>query len=91
MLKSPVSLENKGFFTPFYQHLKVKKLLIKRRLSKVLSYLWREDVSIEDIISKCGFTNKSYFYKVFEEQFGVKPKFAREYWENFYTSVELNV
>ena len=68
-----------------------KKLVIKRRLSKALSYLWREDVSIEDIISKCGFTNKSYFYKVFEEQFGVKPKFIREYWEDFHTGVALKV
>ena len=68
-----------------------KKLVIKRKLSKALSCLWQEDISIGDIVIECGFTNKSYFYKLFEEQFGLKPKFVREYWENFYTGVDLKV
>ena len=61
-----------------------KQLVIKKRFGRVLYYLWAEDSPIDDIIYKCGFTNKSHFYKLFETQFGVKPKYVREYWNNYY-------
>ena len=60
-----------------------KQLLIKKRLSRAVFYLWESDENIDEVIIKCGFTKKSFFYKAFEEQYGVKPKYLREYQKNF--------
>ena len=68
-----------------------KQLVIKKRLDRVLYYLWLDNNSIDDIMYKCGFTNKSYFYKLFEKQFGVKPKFVKEYWDNYYKIMSAKV
>lgn len=55
-----------------------KRLVIKKRLCKVLFLLWDSDESVDEIISKCGFKQKSFFYEAFEKEYGVKPKKWRE-------------
>lgn len=66
-----------------YCGLNFKQLLINKRLNNVMYGLIKTDDSIEDIIRKCGFTNKTYFYDIFEKAYGIKPKFVREYKNNF--------
>lgn len=56
-----------------------KQLVIKKRLCKVLFLLWDSNESVDEIIAKCGFGQKSFFYEAFEKEYGVKPKQWREY------------
>lgn len=66
-----------------YCGLSFKQLLIKKRLDKVIYYLCQTNDSIDDISRRCGFTNKTYFYDIFEKTYGIKPKFIREYRKNY--------
>lgn len=66
-----------------YCGLSFKQLLMRKRLDKVIYFLCQTDDSIDDISRKCGFTNKTYFYDVFEKTYGIKPKFIREYRKNY--------
>ena len=59
-----------------------KQLVIKKRLCKVLFLLWDSDDSVDEIIAKCGFGQKSFFYEAFEKEYGVRPKQWREYKKN---------
>ena len=63
--------------------LSFKQLLIEKRLSIVIYYLLETNYSIGEIQTICGFNNTSYFYKLFERHFGVKPKTVREYKRNY--------
>lgn len=72
-----------------YCGLSFKQLLIRNRLSNVMYYLCQTQESIDVIIQKCGFTNKTYFYDVFEKTYGIKPKFIREYRKNYKKYLEL--
>lgn len=71
--------------------LSFKQLLIRNRLSNVIYYLFKTEDSIDVIIQKCGFTNKTYFYDVFEKTYGIKPKFIREYKKNYKKYLELKI
>lgn len=62
-----------------YLGFSFKQVLLRKRLAKSISYLWGTDDTIEEIISKCGFSKKSYYYKAFEEQYGIKPNKMRWY------------
>lgn len=72
-----------------YCGLSFKQLLLSKRLSNVIDNLWKTEDTIDDIIEKCGFTNKTYFYEIFEKMYGVKPKFVREYRKNYSRYLEL--
>lgn len=72
-----------------YCGLSFKQLLLRKRLSNVIYNLWKTEEPIEEIIPKCGFTNKTYFYEVFAKNYGVKPKFVREYRDNYNKYLEL--
>lgn len=74
-----------------YCGLSFKQLLIRNRLSNVIYYLFQTQDSIDVIIQKCGFTNKTYFYEVFEKTYGIKPKFIREYRNNYKKYLELKI
>lgn len=74
-----------------YCGLSFKQLLLSKRLSSVIENLWKTDDTIDEIISRCGFTNKTYFYEMFEKAYGVKPKFIREYRNNYNKYLELRV
>ncbi len=55
-----------------------KELLLEKRL-KQSEYLLREtNLTILNIIDKVGYTNTSYYYRVFKEKYGVSPKEYRK-------------
>lgn len=68
-----------------------KQLIIRKKLSDVIYNLLESDEPIDVIIHKCGFTNKTYFYSVFEKCYGIKPKFIREYRNNYRNYIEFKV
>ena len=72
-----------------YCGLSFKQLLIKKRLDNVIYLMLTTEDSIDTIIRKTGFTNKTYFYSIFEKNYGIKPKFVREYRNNFRNYLEL--
>lgn len=72
-----------------YCGLSFKQLILSKRLSNVISDLWKTENTIDDIIWKWGFTNKTYFYELFEKNYGVKPKFVREYRKNYNKYLEF--
>lgn len=74
-----------------YCGLSFKQLLIKKRLDNVIYLMLTTEDSIDTIIRKTGFTNKTYFYSIFEKNYGIKPKFVREYRNNFRNYLELRI
>ena len=54
--------------------LSFKQLVIRKRLDKALTEIWCNKGTIEEIIPKYNFTNKTYFYKVFKTHYGTNPK-----------------
>lgn len=50
------------------------ELLREKRLSQACFYLKNTKMSIEDIIYSVGYQNVSYFYRVFEEKYGLSPR-----------------
>ncbi len=74
-----------------YCGMSFKQLLIRKRLADVINSLLDTDKNIDDIIYECGFTNKTYFYDLFEKEYGVKPKFIREYRNHYRKYAELKV
>lgn len=74
-----------------YCGLSFKQLLIKKRLDNVIYLMLTTEESIDTIIRKTGFTNKTYFYSIFEKTYGIKPKFVREYRNNFRKYLEIRI
>lgn len=72
-----------------YCGLSFKQLILSKRLSNVISDLWNTEDTIDEIIWRWGFTNKTYFYELFEKNYGVKPKFVREYRKNYNKYLEI--
>lgn len=69
----------------FYKILKkyfgcgFSEYLIKKRINKAMCYLVITDDPVEEIARKVGFTNKTYFYKMFHKYIGVKPSVIKNY------------
>lgn len=74
-----------------YCGMSFKQLLITKRLSNVVGDLLNSDKTIDEIIQNRGFTNKTYFYAAFERTYGVKPRFIREYRNNYRRYIELKI
>lgn len=74
-----------------YSGLSFKQLLVRKKMSNVIELLWKTDKSIDEVIHDCGFTNKTFFYEMFEKVYGVKPKFIREYRNNYNKYIELKM
>lgn len=51
-----------------------KELLQEKRLSKAAVLLKMSSYSITEIIELVGYENPTYFYKIFEEKYGVTPR-----------------
>ncbi len=51
----------------------LKDLFMEVRMAEACSLLENTNMTIETIISEIGYTNNSYFYKVFKKQFGCTP------------------
>jgi AraC family L-rhamnose operon regulatory protein RhaS len=62
------SLMKKETGKTFSEHLEA------RRMKLACFYLRETNMSIEDIIYLTGYTNNSYFYKVFKEHYSVTPR-----------------
>lgn len=58
--------------------LSYKELLQEKRLSKSASLLLSTKRSISDIIESVGYTNSSYFFKLFKGRYGVSPREFRQ-------------
>lgn len=56
--------------------------LRRRRMQAAASLLRNSQKSIQEVMYAVGFSNASYFSKCFQEEFGIKPKEARENQEN---------
>lgn len=48
------------------------------RLSKAAAFLAGTDYSVDEITEKVGYHNKGYFYKIFQEKYGMTPKQYRK-------------
>lgn len=55
-----------------------KELLQQKRMHKAVQLLSDTDLSISDIIKAIGYENTSYFYRVFEDAYGMSPKGYRD-------------
>ncbi len=53
---------------PFYRYVSLK------RLSFALSMIKDNQISIEEIALKCGFTDYSSFYRLFKKEYNLSPK-----------------
>ncbi len=51
----------------------LKDLLMELRMEEVSHLLKNTDMTIENIINEVGYTNNSYFYKIFKKQYGCTP------------------
>ena len=68
-----------------------KQLVVKKKLDRAMVYIWEGRENIDDIILKCGFSNKTYFYEVFEKHYGTKSKYVKEYGKNYGQYVRMNI
>lgn len=55
-----------------------KELLKQKRMHKSVQLLRETDLSVSNIINAVGYENTSYFYRIFEEEYGVSPKEYRK-------------
>ena len=55
-----------------------KELLQQKRLHRAAQLLTDTDLSVSDIIKAIGYENTSYFYRIFEDAYGVSPKGYRD-------------
>ncbi|MCR3758096.1 AraC family transcriptional regulator [Clostridium felsineum] len=61
-----------------YTGMTFKELLQEKRLTKAVEFLEFSNYSILDIIDAIGYENPTYFYKIFEQKYGVTPKKYRD-------------
>ena len=72
-------------------NMSFKQLIVNKRVSKTLYYVWNTDENVESIMEKCGFTNKTFFYKTFSEIVGLPPKAVRDIARNYYSYMRVCV
>lgn len=53
-------------------------IMQKRKLGHSKFLLVNTDLNIEDIIRASGYSNSSYFYKIFKKEYGISPKSFRD-------------
>ena len=56
-----------------YTGLTFKAYVYECRIKKAKRMLWKTDLSIEQILSECGFTNRTAFFKKFFQSVGMTP------------------
>ena len=82
----PESMERELHYSCNYLNKLVRKstglsfteYCISRRLDYAAWLLINSEVSIGEIIDKCGYQNKTYFYRVFRNRFGQSPREYRK-------------
>ncbi len=55
------------------------QILHQKRLSRAKLLIESTQLSIQDIAQQTGFSNRTFFYKKFEKEYGVKPSELRNY------------
>jgi AraC-like DNA-binding protein len=61
-----------------YAHMSLSEYCLKNKLAYAAHLLESEHMTISDVSAAAGFSNRTYFYKTFEAQYGQSPKaFAR--------------
>ncbi len=72
---------NPSYFSRKFKHIFGKNLvhyLRERRLVEAARLLCTEDTPTDEIATRCAFSSKSAFYKLFKETYGVTPREYRE-------------
>lgn len=55
-----------------------KEILLSKRLSQALYLLQNTELSVETIGHKIGYTNLSYFYRIFKDKYKITPNQLRQ-------------
>ena len=77
---SDIRCKRKTFYSRDLKELREQESLIQRdsfdgiRLEYAAKLLRTTKLTVSEIMFKCGFSNKSYFYREFLKQYGVSPK-----------------
>ena len=51
----------------------LRRYCIEHRLEYARQLLVNTDLSVNEIIRKIGYQNKTYFYKIFKQRYGITP------------------
>ena len=80
-MRSAETLSEKCFYNPAYfgrvfhecYGISFKDYIKRRRINEAVRLIKETDLTIEEIISQVGYTNRSEFYRVFTNQCGMTP------------------
>lgn len=53
---------------------KFSELVLNFRLKQACNYLEQTNMSVQNIITQIGYSDKTYFYKIFKKEYGMTPK-----------------
>ena len=62
-------------------HQSFTDMIMKMRLERAETLLFKSNLSITEIIMECGFSDRKYFYRCFHEAFGCTPLVWRKRWK----------
>ena len=92
--------ETAAFFdySPRHFSLRIKKacgltfsgLLKDLRLARVALLLKKTSAPVREILTRCGYQNTTYFYKIFEEKYGMTPAEYRQEHRNDFPGSEYD-
>lgn len=68
----------KNMNLPFYRYISLK------RLSYAVTMIKKNEISIEKIALKCGFSDYSSFYRLFKKEYKLSPKKLQKEYKNLY-------
>ncbi len=57
-----------------YAHMSLSEYCLKSKLSYAASLLETEHMTISEVSAAAGFSNRTYFYRAFERQYGLSPR-----------------
>jgi len=56
----------------------INEYIVKKRIRKAIELLANDNISIDDVAKEAGFSESSYFYKVFRKETGYTPGFFKK-------------
>ncbi|MEH7380272.1 helix-turn-helix domain-containing protein [Bacillus sp. JJ1533] len=68
---------NKYYFSHYFKkHMKVPfyRYVLLKRLATAVAFIQQNELSIEEIATKCGFQDYSSFYRLFKKEYNLSPK-----------------
>ncbi len=57
-----------------YAHMSLSEYCLKSKLSYAAQLLEKEKMTISEVSVAAGFSNRTYFYRAFEQQYGMSPR-----------------